>query len=359
MTARALADARRSAPSATSALSRRLAAAFEAVEHGQHPNGEMLSFRRDEHGDYTYVRSPFVSTFVHEALACFDRDSPRWLEGSVELFPAALQARVLRTVAEMRRRMRAFLIWQQEPFGTWRFFGLGSGIDPDVNSTVCGLAALREGHGVQSLARWELGQAAVLAFRSSEGPFFTFLKPGRGGYGWLSATGVPVVGFDRVVNAEVLRFLCATDPASRATASLAGWVVEQLRSGEAEAGSPLYPSPVCFAFVVARALEEAEVPLRADLAAAALALATRLQHEDGGFGGALATAMGATALLGLGAERAALDAARRAVLRACEPGGAWPYEDFVVHGFGAPAWTTALSLAFLARHRAAASGAPG
>ena len=51
--------------------------------------------------------------------------------------------------------------------------------------------------------------------------------------------------------------------------------------------------------------------------------------------------MGATALLALGHRDEELAAARLAVLRARGSGGSWPYEDFVVHGFGAPAWTTA------------------
>jgi hypothetical protein len=34
------------------------------------------------------------------------------------------------------------------------------------------------------------------------------------------------------------------------------------------------------------------------------------------------------------------------------PDGGWGYEDFLVHGFGSPALTSALSIAFLARHAA-------
>jgi hypothetical protein len=339
-----------------SAFARRFAGALDAIEHGQHPNGEMLSFRSDEHGNYTYVRSPFVSTFVHDALGCFDPESARWLDGSVELFPVALQGRVVRMATELRRRIRGFLIWQQEPAGTWRFFGRGSGIDPDVNSTACALVSLREGHGSQNLARWELGRSAVLGFRSVEGPFFTFRKPRQGGYGWLSEKGVPVVGFDPVVNAEVLRYLSGIG--SPAAESLADWVLARLGSAEAALGSPLYPSPVCLAFVVARALEEDGVPRRDELTRAALALTRSLQQGDGAFGGPLATAMGAHALLTLGARGDELDAARRAVVRAWDAGGGWPYEDFVVHGFGAPAWTTALSLAFLARLQRETGGAP-
>ena len=349
------AAAGRGAAGATAA--RRLARALDVVAHGQHPSGEMLSFRRDPQGNYAYVRSTFVSTFVHDELACFDPTSPGYLDGSLELFPAPDQARLAEAVGELRRRIRGFLIWQQEAAGYWRFFGRGSGIDPDVNSTACASAALLEGHGVRSLARWEHEQAVVLSFRSRDGRFFTFLKPGRGGYGWLSEAGVPVVGFDRVVNAEVLRYLVRVGRGSSPEAgSLAEWLLGEARGPDALAGSPLYPNPVCFLFVLARALEGPGAPLRAELSEALLALAGRLQRADGGFGGPLGTALGARALLALGERGERLAAARLAVLRARGPHDGWPYEDFVVHGFGAPAWTTALSVAFLARHACSSAG---
>ena len=265
----------------------------------------------------------------------------------------------MRTVAELRQRIRSFLIWQQEAAGYWRFFGRGSGIDPDVNSTACASVALLEGHGVRSLTRWERQQSLILSFRSAAGPFFTFLKPRRGGYGWLNEAGVPVVGFDRVVNAEVLRYLCRVGLGAGAEAAyLAEWLLDEATGTRADAGSALYPNPVAFGYVASRALEAPYVPLRRELTEALLALVLRLQAPDGGFGGPLSTAMGATALLAIGHRDEELAAARLAVLRARGSGGSWPYEDFVVHGFGAPAWTTALSLAFLARHYCATGEAP-
>lgn len=339
-------------------LARRLARGLDAVARGQHPSGEMLSFRRDPHGNYAYVRSPFVSTFVHDALACFDPTSPGWLDGSLEVFPERAQGQFVRTLVELRRRIRGFLIWQQEAAGYWRFFGRGSGIDPDVNSTACASLALFEGHGVRSMTRWELQQSSILSFRSAEGPFFTFLKPRHGGYGWLSETGVPVVGFDRVVNAEVLRYLCRVGGgATEEARSVAGWLLDRATGPEGDAGSPLYPNPVSYAYVTSRALEAPGVPLREELRDATLGLVLRLQRPDGGFGGPLSTAMGATAMLALGYRGDELAAARLAVLRAGASGDSWPYEDFIVQGFGAPAWTTALSIAFLARHHCAAGGA--
>lgn len=338
--------------SADAVGARRLAHGFEAVARGQHPSGEMLSFRRDPAGNAVYVRSPFVSAFVHDALACFDPTSPGWLDDSPALFPDRLQHQVVRAAIDLRRRIRGFLIWQQEASGYWRFFGRGSGIDPDVNSTACATLALLEGHGVRSLSRWERPRALVLALRSApDGPFFTFLKPRRGGYGWLSDEGLPVVGFDRAVNAEVLRFLARLGHPE--AGPLAAWLLRETAGAAARRGSPLYPNPVAFAYVLGRALEEPAVPLRAPLAEALLGLLRDLQAPDGGFGGPLSDAMGASALLAVAPDGPELAAARLAVLRARGADDSWPYEDFVTHGFGAPAWSTALSIAFLARHHCA------
>jgi hypothetical protein len=332
-------------------LGRRLLHGFQAVVRGQHPSGEMLSFRRDPQGNYAYLRSPFLSTFVHDALACFDPTSAGWLDGSLALLPERSHGDFARTVASLRRRIRSFLIWQQEASGYWRFFGRGSGIDPDVNSTACASLSLLEGYGVRSLARWERQQAVILALRSPAGPFYTFLKPRHGGYGWLSDDGLPVVGFDRVVNAEVLRFLVRLGRPE--AAELAEWLLGEATAPDADVGSPLYPTPIAFAYVLGRALQEPGVPAGERLGEALLRLVLGRQQPDGGFGAPLSTAMGATAMLGLGYRGPRLAAARLAVLRGRGPEDAWPYEDFVIHGFGAPAWSTALSIAFLARHRCA------
>jgi hypothetical protein len=319
----------------------------------------MLSFRRDLHGNYEYVRSPFLSTFVHDALACLDPTSSGWLDDGLDLLPEGSRGSAARAVAQWRQRIRSFLIWQQEPAGYWRVFGRGSGIDPDVNTTVCASLALLDGHGLRTLHRWERQQALIDAFRSESGLYFTFLKPGRGGYGWLSDDGLPVVGFDRVVNSEVLRHLCRVDRGTTPEAGLlADRLLEQMRTVDPDDSSPLYPNPISFGFVLGRALSEHDVPRRAELHDSLLTLVLRQQRSDGGFGGPLSTAMGATTLLALGHHGEELRAARLAVLRARGSGDAWPYEDFVVHGFGAQAWTTALSTVFLVRHYCATGEAP-
>lgn len=75
------------------------------------------------------------------------------------------------------------------------------------------------------------------------------------------------------------------------------------------------------------------------------------QGPDGAFGGPLSTALALAALLDLGYRGPALAPARTALLNGVDPLGGWGYEDFVIHGFGSPALTTAVALAALVRYR--------
>jgi hypothetical protein len=331
-------------------LGSRLARALALVERLQHPSGEILSYRRDPHGNYVYCRSPLLSTFVHDALDCFDPTSPHWSAGSLEVLPPDARAGFVRTTVGVRSRIRAFLLWQQEPAGWWRLFGRGSGMDPDVNTTSCAALALAEGYGARSLPRWRRQLDAVLSFRSGTDLFYTFQKPGRGGYGWLDDAGRAVVGFDRVANVTVLGCLAGlgeggSEPARR----LAARLLDEAAAADLRAGTVLYPNPLAFLYGLARVWVRWDLPDRARVADAVLPALLRAQQPAGDFGGPLSTAMGATALHELDHRGPARDLARQAVLRGLHPRGGWPYEDVAVGGFGSPAWTTALSLAFLAR----------
>jgi hypothetical protein len=328
----------------------RMLHSLQAVRRLQHPSGEILSYRRDAAGNYVYYRSPMLSALVHDALGCFDPTSPWWFDGALELVPAQARRRFARSVMAVRRRIRGFLIWQQEAAGWWRFFGRGSGIDPDVTTTALAATALLESYGSQSLSRWEHQLAVVQSFRAPSGRYHTFQRPGHGGYGWMDDAGRPVVGFDRVVNAAVLGWLAATGEANRPHArQLAGQLLDEAAGGDLQNGTALYPNPLSFTYHLSRAWAQGDLPERRRLADALVPALLRRQEKAGDFGGPLSTAMAATALLELGYGGPERQRARQAVLRGMRPRGGWPYEDVVIHGFGSPAWTTALSMAFLAR----------
>jgi hypothetical protein len=331
-------------------LGERVLRALRMILWSQHPSGEMLSYRRDQDGRYVQCRSPFVSAFVHDALAPFDPDSPGWVDGSLDVLPPAARDGCTRVVADARRRIRQFLAWQQEAAGNWRFFGRGSGIDPDVATTASAAVALLESYGAQQLERWERQVATVQAFRADSGPYYTFVRRGRGAYGWTDDAGRPLVGFDRVVNVEVLRYLCRaglrTEPG---TVWLADWLRRHMVDDRLEHGTSLFPDPLYFFYAVGRAWAQGNLPGREEVALRLVPALLGLQRGTGEFGGPLSTALGAMALLYLGETGPALDRARLAVLRGLEPQAERPYDDFAVKGTGSPAWAASLSVAFLAQ----------
>jgi hypothetical protein len=339
-----------SAPATRWTPDTRLLRSLELVRHLQHPSGEILSFRRDALGNRVYCRSPLLSALVHDALGCFDPTSAGWLDGALELVPPRARTRFAQSVVAVRRNIRGFLIWQQEAAGWWRFFGRGSGIDPDVNTTVCAATALLESYGSRSLPRWERQLAVVQSFRAPSGRFFTFQRRAAGGYGWMDDAGRPVVGFDRVVNTAVLGWLTATGQADRPHArQLADQLLEEAASGDLRDGTVLYPNPLSFLYGLSRVWAQGNLPGRARLADVVVPALLRHQGKAGDFGGPLSTAMAATALLELGYSGPERQRARLAVLRALRPHGDSLYEDHIADSFGSPAWTTALAMAFLAR----------
>jgi hypothetical protein len=331
---------------ARASVERRIVGSLRLVERFQRPDGEILAYQRDGQGNHVYCRTPLPSALVHDALGCFDPTSAGWSEDTLEIVPTRARAAFLRTVVRVRRQIRAYLIWQQEPAGWWRFFGRGSGVDPDANTTAYASLALLESYGARSMSRWERQAAVLLSFRSAEGPFHTFRGPGSEGYGWLADDGGPVAGFDPVVNTAVLDCLCAMcgrgDPAVR-------WLVDDLLAQRLPAATPLYPNPLVSAYAITRAWQRHDLPDRDRLAATVLPSLAGIQTEAGDFGGPLSTALAATTLLDLGYRGERLDRARRAVLRGLHPAGGYPYEDLLVQGFGSPALTTAVSMAYLAR----------
>ncbi len=338
-------------------LGERVLRALRMILWSQHPSGEILSYRRDADGRYVQCRSPFVSAFVHDALSLFDPFSPGWVDGSLDVLPARGRARAMRAVVDARRRIRQFLAWQQEAAGDWRFFGRGAGIDPDVATTASAAVALLESYGAQRLERWERQLAVVQSFRSASGAYYTFARRGRGVYGWTDDAGRPIVGFDRVVNVEVLRYLCRVGLGDQPeTAWLAEWLWAHMADGTLEHGTSLFPDPLYFFYAVGRTWAQGGLARGREVALRLLPLLLGLQRPTGEFGGPLSTALGATALAYFGETGPALDRARLALLRGLEPGAERPYEDFAVKGVGSPAWAAALSVAFLAQDECRAKG---
>ncbi len=69
----------------------------------------------------------------------------------------------------------------------------------------------------------------------------------------------------------------------------------------------------------------------------------------GGFGGPLSTALAASVLLDLDYEGPELEHALASLRDGLQRWGGWEYEEFLIGGFGSPAWTTALCMVVQAR----------
>lgn len=332
-------------------LGQKLLRAWQHVVHGQHPNGEIVAFRRDDEGNHQYVRSPFVSTYVHDALGCFDADSLFFQPGSLGLLPSRQRQRFWRELLMLRRRIRSFLTWQQQAEGWWRFFGRGSGIDPDVATTANAAVALLQRFSGHWQAREQLQKSAVQRFRSASGRYYTFLRTGRGGYGWMDELGKPVAGFDRVVNAEVLRYLSLTSgPGAEELHAPLQFVLDELAPAVWSAGTPLFPNAASFIYGVARAWDHGGLPRQEIIRAQLLPAVLEMQDDRGAFGGPLATALCTASLLHLQYEGEPLQKACRNLLWIIDQDVSSLYEDFVVDGFGSPALTAALILDCLVRY---------
>jgi len=340
---------------ATPSLSHReiaacMARGASALLGGQLVTGEIATHRDTEIGK-VYTPSPFMSALAHDALACLDPRSPHHSE------PGVLTGNDRHTVAwslgAVRRRIRRFLIAQEEADGTWCFYGRGSALGPDAATTACAaLAVARRSGRPDDPDRWQRHARALARFRTPAGPHFTFVA-GDAGYSSIAADGRKIGGFDRIVNAHVMRFLAA---AGDDDDGLAAYLEAEVTEGDRGRGSLHHPDPACFAHAVARAWTETPARDARAIAGSLLPWLLARQDDQGGFGGPLSTALAALALVDLGYAGDALDRASHYLLATASRTGEWPHEPYLSGGHGSAAFTTAFALAALARATAVRGG---
>jgi hypothetical protein len=150
----------------------------------QLPTGEIPTYRLSPEGNLQYCRSPFISTFVYDALGYFDPFSPRGDIQTREMIPDPLRSWFGAAVGNIRRGIRRFVAWQQEPGAVWRFFGSGSGIDPDSDTTACAATLLLESPPYNLRDDWR----KHLDVQVCRGDIF-FLRHAR--RAWLQLDGQP------------------------------------------------------------------------------------------------------------------------------------------------------------------------
>jgi hypothetical protein len=265
-----------------------------------------------------------VATFVHDALAEIGR-VPR-------LAPLC--------VAPMHR-LRTWILTAEEPEGMWRFLGPGGAIDPDSDCTACAATvAVVAGRDPGAYLR------ALDRFRYHDGTFASYLSASGDRYAWIGRSGAAVAGTDRVVNANVARFLARSGIRDdRVWAFLSA----ELAGGMLFVGSPDYPSEVSFPYMAARALRDGgrvpDAAVRARVVDHLLHVLTLLRPEDR----PLSYVMARLALhdLDRSLRPPAFDLER--LVRAQAPDGTWAFEPFFVGDYGSPELTTSLAVQLLVR----------
>lgn len=350
-------DAHERAAVAATDLSDLLCRAVAAVARNQLVTGEIPTYRQNADGVLSYCSNVLMSTLAHDALAVFDPASTWADPQAIELVGPAKRRWLTVTAVAVRRRLRDFVAWQERSDSRWQFLGRGSGLAPDAATTACAAAVLVESSSPQSskCAGWQRHVAALNAHRAACGRFYTYVCPQVGGYSWIADDGRRTVGFDRVVNAHVLRFLHLVgedvDP-------LLDYLHAELATSELETGSPDHPNPLVLVHAAARALRGAESERVSRLRELLLRrLLDRVSAPDGTFaGGLLSASLAACALLDLGDSGALVAACGRRLAEALADDGSDWYEGYVEQGFGSPSLSLVFAASTLVRCAAATGG---
>ncbi|HEY8207055.1 MAG TPA: hypothetical protein VIG99_06230 [Myxococcaceae bacterium] len=304
------------------ALDQVLIRSLSVIVRGQLGTGEMATYFRVSGGGLGYTRSTLPSAYVHDALACFDPTSMFVETPILDALPPRARGRFVRTAQRIRRRIRQFLAWQEDCTGSWRFFGRGSGVAPDADSTAAAAASMLDGRRRAPGRPWSRHVRALAEIEASPAP----------------TTG-------RAAEANALRLLAL------AGESVGGRIDELLRAAAEPLppGAGHYATPLAHAYCAARAWAQARLSRREELAALLVPRVLALQDERGGFGGPLSTALGLSALVDLGHRGPELPRARAALLDLVGAWGGWPFEALFPAGGGSLACTTALAMDVLAR----------
>lgn len=299
-----------------------LVRSLTVLTRGQLLTGEMATYFRQPSGGLAYARSPLPSAYVHDALACFDPTSTFVETAVFDTLPPPSRGRFVRAIQHLRRRVREFLAWQEGNTGAWRFYGRGSGVPPDADTTATAATALLDGRR-RTLRRPWVRHVRALAE--------------------IEAQRADLTGRAASANALRLLALVGEDVDSRVDA-IVRQAGEPLASGAGHYATPLAP-----AYCAARAWAQARLSRSAELAALLVPRVLALQDERGGFGGPLSTALGLSALVDLGHRGPELQRARSALMALVGAWGGWPFEALFPGGGGSLACTTAFAMDVLAR----------
>jgi hypothetical protein len=296
----------------------------EQLSHGEIPNYQCMA---DESWQYCF--SPLISTYIYDELSCFDPLSGRFEPQAVERSEKARRLPFLRSVAHIRRRIRRFLAWQESSTGGWRFFGQGSGLQPDVDLTACAATVFIDPNTSPLSPATDRRLRDLERFRVVDG---TFQSPGSRG----EARPDPVLLW--MANCNVLRYLAL---AGGDTPALEAAILNALVSGAVALDDALL-----LQYAAARAWRHGRLNSLSTLASSLLPLTLQQQLSSKA---PLSAALAVLALLDLGAPKEEIDQAVSRLLNWWDSPLSQKVEPFCGSRCGSPALTAALTMAAVAR----------
>ena len=266
----------------------------------QLPSGEIPSF-----DEKSYAPCPLLSMLAHDALAYVDPRSTVFVHRIGDLIPARSRDQFFTSVATLRWRLRLYIASEEEADGTWRTYGRQSLAAADAATTACGAAALLQSNGWRTVRQ-----------RRTHVPVLRR----------LAGAGLPPAAA-----AHVLRFY-----------ALAGTDVEELSQQVRERIEA--ERSLVFAHAIARAFRQGALAGREEIARMVVpGIDGRL------FADRLASALGISALIDLGAEERLVTESLVRTIEDGTPFSRWSNDPYGDTGRGSAGATLALLVANVAR----------
>lgn len=344
---------------------REIMRALSFIQSEQTYSGEIASYQQAAPQIFEYRLSPFLSTYVYDALSYFEPAGSYWQSDILTIVPSSYQTRFVECIRQMRRKIRAFIAWQEGANNTWRFYGRSSGIAPDASTTSCaamvmldrpqssgkniGLAhvssiqglATSEGYFAGALQMSACEPLSPLYFASADAQHRNGLAQSELGSDQLMEKSV-----DWPAQANALRFLTFVGEDQ-------SWLAAQILSA---ISTPSIisnidcPTPLFGLYTIARAWCHCTLPDMELLRSLIVPQVLSQQESAGNFGNTLDTALGICTLQELDYRGTECTSAIEWLVTRIQTQTRWEY-DLCCHGsMSSPAYSATLSLLALARH---------
>jgi hypothetical protein len=293
---------------------------LQFIESVQQSNGEIPTYKHVLDKELMiYASSPFISTFVHDAISSIKND---------------------RTI-KICRKIKRFLRKEMEEDYTWRFFGKHARIDSDSDCTACcAFILVQDGDTPEKFVK-SLG-----SFKDDSGLYYSYRDKNGTQYSWIAEGGRVIIGFDRVVNANIARFLISNEiPCD----NLILYLLDEIKNGPTDLGSPDYPYTITWFYMISRALWQ----VGKDFLNVNDILLDSMRAADIEEN-ALNCAMRALTHIYLGSPP--LECDLEYLFNSQKQDGGWNASPFFVGDYGSRGLTTALAIEAIFRERAEKNG---